>query len=231
MHKSNKYLQVLKNLTTEKVELIITILAILLILAIPQYGVILSFIIVIAYISRSRNRKELLQSIGLRRPKNLFNLIIIGVFLGTLIELTTEIFCNPIIEKLTHSKIDLSGIDLSHIGNYLTRIVIGFVIGGLLEEILFRGFLITRISKILKINKASEMIALLVTSILFGFCHFYQGWSGVISTGLIGFIFGIIFLAFNKNLWYSILTHGFVNVTALTILYFGYYDKIEHLIY
>jgi len=231
MHNSNNHMSILKSLPTEKVELTITILSIMLLLAIPQYGVILSFIIVIAYLRRSKNRKELLKSIGLKRPKNLFILIIIGVFLGALIELTTEIFFNPIIEKLTHSKIDLSEIDLSRIGNYLTWIVIGFVIGGLLEEILFRGFLLTRISKILKLNKSSNLLALLATSFLFGFCHFYQGWSGVISTGLIGFIFAIIFLAFDKNLWYTILTHGFVNMTALTILYFGYYDKLEHLIF
>lgn len=221
----------IKNLTTENLELIITILSVILILTIPQYGVILSFIMVSIYLIRNKNRKELSKSIGLRRPKNLLTLIIISALLGVLIELTTEIFFNPIIEKLTHSKIDLSEVELSSIGAYLTWIVIGFVLGGLLEEILFRGFLITRISKFLKENKASDFLALFITSILFGLCHLYQGWSGVISTGLIGFIFGIIFLAFGKNLWYSILTHGFVNVTALTILYFGYYDKIESLIF
>jgi membrane protease YdiL (CAAX protease family) len=224
-------MSIFKNLKTEKVEMIITILAILFILAIPQYGVIISFIIVIIYLRRSKNRKELLKSIGLRRPKNLFTLVIISVFLGVLIELTTEIFFNPIIEKLMHIKIDLSEVDLSSVEKYLIWIVLGFMLGGLLEEILFRGFLITRISKFLKVNKISDLLALFATSVLFGLCHYYQGWSGVISTGLIGFMFGIIFLAFNKNLWYPILTHGFVNMTALTILYFGYYDKLEYLIF
>jgi len=231
MHNSNNPMSILKNLTTEKVELIITILSILLLLAIPQYGVIISFIIVFAYLRLSKNRTELLKSIGFKRPKNLFILSILSVFCGVLIELTIEILLNPLIEKLTHSKIDLSEVVLSSIGNYLTWIVIGFVIGGLLEEILFRGFLITRISNTLNGNKTGDFLALFVTTSLFGLCHFYQGWSGVISTGLIGFLFGTIFLAFNKNLWYSILTHGFVNMTALTILYFGYYDKLEYLIF
>lgn len=221
----------LKNIPTEKLELIITILTVIFILAIPQYGVIIAFIIVVAYLRRSKNRKELRKSIGLSSPKSLMALVIVTAFLGALIELTMEIFLNPLIEKLTHSKIDLSEVEMTSIGDYLTWIVIGSVLGGLLEEILFRGFLITRISNFLKENKSSDILALFTTSILFGLCHFYQGWSGVISTGIIGFIFGIIFLAFNKNLWYSILTHGFVNVTALTILYFGYYDKLEFLIF
>lgn len=229
--KNNKDMGFLKNLTTEKLELMITILSVILILTIPQYGVIIAFIMVIVYLRRSKNRFEIRKSIGLKRPNNLPILIFVTAILGILIELVIEIFVNPIIEKITNSKIDISEVEMESFGDYLTWIVIGFVIGGLLEEILFRGFLITRISTFLRADKMGNCLALFLTSLLFGLCHLYQGWSGVISTGLIGFIFGIIFLTFNKNLWYSILTHGFVNATALTILYFGYYEKIESLIF
>lgn len=221
----------LKKLSAEKLELIITILSIIFILAIPQYGVILSFVIVFVYLRRSKNRKELLKSIGFVRPANWVKTIILAAIMGILIEVFMEILVNPMIEQLTSSKIDLSKVDMPNIVYYLVWIVIGFVLGGLLEEILFRGFLITRISKFLKMNKSGDIAALLITSLLFGLCHIYQGWSGAISTGLIGLIFGIIFLAFNKNLWYSILTHGFVNLTSLTILYFGYYDKLATLLF
>jgi len=221
----------LKNLPAEKFEIIITIFCTLLILAVPQYGVLISFIIVIGYIIGSKNRKELRKSIGLIRPKNLMKLVVVTACLGILIEIIMEILVNPIIEKLTFSEIDLSKVEIISIGDYLTWIILGFVLGGLLEEILFRGFLITRISKILRKNPKKEVLALFITLILFGLCHFYQGWSGVISTGFTGFILGIIFLIFNKNLWYSILTHGFVNLTAVTILYLDHYDKLKSLIF
>lgn len=219
------------NLTTKKIETLITILSILFIIGIPQYGVILAFVIVFVYLRRSKNRSELLTSIGLKRPKNLISIVIICLILGILIELATEIISNPIIEKITHSKIDLSEVDLSTFSKYLIWVLIGFVLGGFLEEVLFRGFLLTRISSFFKENKVNDILALMATSILFGLCHYYQGWSGVISTGLIGLLLGIIFLVFNKNLWYSILTHGFINLTAITILYFGYYQKLEKLIF
>ncbi|MFN8260409.1 MAG: CPBP family intramembrane glutamic endopeptidase [Chitinophagales bacterium] len=219
------------NLTTKKIETLITILSILFIIGIPQYGVILAFVIVFVYLRRSKNRSELLTSIGLKRPKNLISIVIICLILGILIELATEIISNPIIEKITHSKIDLSKVDLSTFSKYLIWVLIGFVLGGFLEEVLFRGFLLTRISSFFKENKVNDILALMATSILFGLCHYYQGWSGVISTGLIGLLLGIIFLVFNKNLWYSILTHGFINLTAITILYFGYYQKLETLIF
>lgn len=221
----------LRNMPTEKLELILTLVAVFLILAIPQYGVILAFIIVFAYLRRSKNRKALLTSIGLRRPQNWILLVVITAVLGCLIEVIAEVLFNPLIEHFTGFKIDLSEVDLSSFGAYLVWILIGFVLGGLLEEILFRGFLITRISKFLKSRKTADVLALFITSALFGLCHLYQGWSGVISTGIIGFIFGVIFLAFHKNLWYAILTHGFVNMAALTILYFGYYDQLEHLLF
>lgn len=211
-------------------EMILTILSVVFILAIPQYGVMIALILVIAHLRRSKNRNELRKSIRLKRPNNMAILIIVTVLLGVLIELAMEILANPVIERLTNSKIDLTEVEMSSIGGYLTWIVIGFVLDGLLEEILFRGFLLTRISLLLNNTRARDILALVITSVLFGICHFYQGWSGVISTGIIGFIFGIIFLVFNKNLWYSILTHGFVNAASLTILYLGYYDKIEHLV-
>ena len=205
----------IKKLPPERLELIITILSVISILSIPQYGVILSFILVIVYLRRSKNRNELRQSIGLKQPKNTAILIILSAFMGIAIELAMEILVD----------------DSGNVTLFGVWIIIGFVLGGLLEEILFRGFLITRISKFIKVNKFSDLISLFITSILFGLCHLYQGLSGAISTGIIGLIFGIIFLSFNKNLWYSILTHGFVNLTSLTILYFGYYEKLKSLLF
>ncbi len=224
-------MSLLKNISTEKLELIITLLSILFILSISQYGVILSFVIVFIYLRRSKEKASLLKSIGLDKPRNIFTIIVTSLILGILIELTTEIIFNPIIEKMTNSKIDLTKVDIDSFGKYLAWIVIGFVLGGFLEEILFRGFLFTRISKFLKAGNASDLLALFATSILFGLCHFYQGVSGAISTGIVGLILGIIFLASKKNLWYAILTHGFVDMTALTILYFGLYDKLANLVF
>ncbi|MCO5247806.1 MAG: CPBP family intramembrane metalloprotease [Chitinophagales bacterium] len=126
------------------------------------------------------------------------HLFMLSALMSISIELIIEVFANPSIEKLTNSQIDLSKIETNSIVDYLVWIVIGFVLGGLLEEILFRGFLMTRISKFLKGNQTTDINALFLTSILFGLCHLYQGWSGVISTGIIGFLFGIIFLVYKK---------------------------------
>ena len=67
---------------------------------------------VIVYLRRSKNRFEIRKSIGLKRPNNLPILIFVTAILGILIELVIEIFVNPIIEKITNSKIDISVFDL-----------------------------------------------------------------------------------------------------------------------
>lgn len=225
------YMNFLKTLSAEKVEMIITILSVILILTIPQLGVLIAFVMVMAYVFGSKHRKALRKSIGLVRSKHLMKLIIVTALLGILIELIMEILINPLIEKITLSEIDLSKVAIVSIQDYLIWILLGFVLGGLLEEILFRGFLLTRISKFFNANAKKDLIALFITSILFGLCHFYQGWTGVVSTGFTGFILGMIFLVFNKNLWYPILTHGFVNLISVTILYLGYYDLLKSLVF
>jgi uncharacterized protein len=60
---------------------------------------------------------------------------------------------------------------------------------------------------------------LIVTSILFGLAHWYQGRSGALSTGIIGVILGILFIASGFNLWLPILTHGFIDTVGLFLIF------------
>jgi membrane protease YdiL (CAAX protease family) len=39
------------------------------------------------------------------------------------------------------------------------------------------------------------------------------------STGLIGALFGAVFVWYRGNLWLSILVHGFSNVAGITLIY------------
>lgn len=215
-----------------KVEFIITAVSFLLIIAVPQYGVIGAFVLVIAYLRRSSDRPVLLQSIGFRRPASWPAVVLLALALGMAIELLTETLVNPLIERVLRSPVDLSRVDFhGSLLVYLLWVLIGFVLGGLLEEILFRGFLLTRVARLFANQPAGAVVGLVVTSAAFGLCHLYQGWSGVLSTGFIGLLLGLVFLATKKNLWYAILTHGFINLTGLTILYLGYYDQLRYLFF
>jgi membrane protease YdiL (CAAX protease family) len=38
-------------------------------------------------------------------------------------------------------------------------------------------------------------VGLIVSSICFGFAHAYQGCAGILSTGILGIVFGLVFIA------------------------------------
>ena len=80
------------------------------------------------------------------------------------------------------------------------------VSAGICEELLFRGFLIMFLS-----DSIGTITALLLSSVMFGICHLYQGWSNVFRTALVGLIFGAIYLA-TDSLWVVIALHAIVDV-------------------
>lgn len=48
----------------------------------------------------------------------------------------------------------------------------------------------------------------------------YQGWSGVITSGVIGGILGAVYFASRCNLWVVIVCHGLVDTIGLMAIYF-----------
>ena len=64
---------------------------------------------------------------------------------------------------------------------------------GITEEILYRGFLIYAISSLLP--DLSIWIVAILSSVLFGLAHTYQGAPGVIKTSFVGFLFALLYLS------------------------------------
>jgi uncharacterized protein len=62
---------------------------------------------------------------------------------------------------------------------------------GFCEEFLYRGWLLNLTGCALK----SMWAGLLISSLLFGFAHLYQGRKGMLSTGILGLVFGLIYIA------------------------------------
>jgi membrane protease YdiL (CAAX protease family) len=105
------------------------------------------------------------------------------------------------------------------------------VVGGFLEEMTFRGYLITQIKKHCCGDSFGAVIALIITSASFGLSHLYQGATGVLSTGLIGFILGVIYIKNRYNLWLPIFTHGFVNTAGFILIYLNLDLRLKGLLW
>ena len=89
------------------------------------------------------------------------------------------------------------------------------------EELVFRGFLQSRLELAFGSTRVSAALAALVQAIIFGALHSYQGAAGAITAGAIGLVMGIIYLAGRRNLWACILLHGLVDTVSLSAIYLG----------
>jgi len=96
-----------------------------------------------------------------------------------------------------------------------------FIVSSFGEEIIYRGFLITRISEIGSNSKFWVNIAVLISSIIFGLVHFEWGLMGIGQTGFMGLALGISYLVFRRNLWSLILAHAYMDAILLIQMYFG----------
>ena len=86
-------------------------------------------------------------------------------------------------------------------------------ISGVAEELIFRGFVLSRIF----LRTRSVGIALLVSSLLFGLIHLNQGWYYVFATSLFGLCYGVVAL-WRRSLFPAILAHVWHNLLYLSAL-------------
>jgi uncharacterized protein len=80
---------------------------------------------------------------------------------------------------------------------------------GFCEELLYRGFLIFWIERFWP----SAIGALVVSTLLFGVAHLYQGARGVVGTTLLGAALGGLYVA-TGSLWPSIALHALIDLRA-----------------
>jgi membrane protease YdiL (CAAX protease family) len=85
---------------------------------------------------------------------------------------------------------------------------------GVSEEIVFRGFLLFYLNSYASL---SSMEMIIISSLVFGFCHIYQGWFGVLGTTLAGLCFAFLYLS-SGSLLVPILVHAAIDFRLLLIL-------------
>jgi len=131
-----------------------------------------------------------------------------------------DVIITPAIELMTEP-LDYSGFDWLR-GNLVGLILFTlfmWIIAAIGEELFYRGYGIKRLAHILGNTDISWVIAALISSVLFGVVHWYQGISGVLSTGLVGLILAYAFIRNRDNLILCIIIHGIYDMWGLTLIY------------
>jgi membrane protease YdiL (CAAX protease family) len=151
-----------------------------------------------------------LVDLGFRRPRNwlLVPFQVVAI-------ITAFIAMQTLAPMLAGTFVDLPEPDLSKYGSIAgdlgTAVTFALILpftASIPEEIIYRGFLMARLSEIFGVSKTGAITTVLVQAIIFGSIHFEWGIGGIIVTFMMGLVWGTAYLLCARNLWVVIIAHS-----------------------
>ena len=118
---------------------------------------------------------------------------------------------------------NMSGYDYlkDNIGMLLLTLGGVYIVSSFGEEVIYRAFLINRISQFGLNAKKGKIIAVILSSIVFGLVHYEWGPMGIVQTGFMGLALGICYIKLKKRLWILILAHAYMDTILMIQMYLG----------
>ena len=116
---------------------------------------------------------------------------------------------------------DMSGYDYfkDNIGMLILTLVGVYIASSFGEEVIYRAFLINRISEIGQSTKKATIVAVVLSSIIFGLIHYGWGPMGIVQTGFMGLALAICYVKLKKRLWILVLAHAYMDTMLMVQLY------------
>ena len=173
----------------------------------------------------SRRRGASRDDFGLKKPTKWWIVILKSLGVALAVLGTVVLLVNPLLNSLP----GLEPRDMSHfqvlkgsLPNLLINLVLMWITAGFLEELLWRGYLMNRLMDFFKSTSIITWFQVIIlSSIVFGLGHNYQGFYGVLKTGAVGLVFGLAYLAVGKSLWPLVIAHALIDSFDFIRHYFG----------
>ncbi len=160
------------------------------------------------------------KSVTIKQAFNIFllSLLVLVIALAGFI-LGSIIMAN--ITGIPEGSADMSSYDYlkDNVGMLILTLVGVYIVSSFGEEVIYRGFLINRISQIGMNTKKAQWIAVILSSLIFGFVHYDWGPMGVGQTTFMGLALGICYLKLKKRLWILILAHAYMDTILMVQMY------------
>ena len=164
-----------------------------------------------------------MSDLGFRRPTRWWTVPfwVIGITV-------TYVVLQNLVPGLLQNFVDLPEPDMSRYANVKGNLVAAIALALLLpltasipEEIIYRGFLIERISCLTGTDQTGWIAAALLQAVLFGLVHFQWGLGGIFMTVIMGLVWGFAYLLCGRNLWIVIIAHSTLHLAFVAQLYAG----------
>lgn len=94
-----------------------------------------------------------------------------------------------------------------------------YIVSSFGEEVIYRAFLINRISELGQGTTKAIFIAIVLSSAIFGLVHYQWGPVGIVQTGLMGLVLAICYIKLKKRLWILVLAHAYMDTILLIQIY------------
>jgi membrane protease YdiL (CAAX protease family) len=163
------------------------------------------------------------RDLGLWRPRRwwtipVYGLVVIVVVIVsqlTLVPLLATIFTTPPPDLSRYDIIrgNLPMLIVSALGTMFT--------GGFIEEVIYRGFMVDRLGRVLGSDRRALIWAALLSGVPFGLIHFEWGIGGMLGTAVMGSVMGAMYLLTRRNLWPLIAAHASLDAILMIQAYTG----------
>lgn len=168
-----------------------------------------------------RSAGERLSDFGLRCPRPMWLAVVLVLAFFGIKLFVAQPLSDALTDWLNIARGDHGTFD--HLRGNLPALVAwlaaAWLVGGLGEEFIFRGYLMKRVANVLGGGAGSWTAALILQALVFGSMHFYLGVGGMISATIGAIFFGLFFLLARRNLWPAIMVHGLWDSLVLILIY------------
>jgi uncharacterized protein len=169
------------------------------------------------------------KDVGLVRYQNWKKTLLIGVACGVAMELIELFVSQPLLMRWTGKAPDLELFRALH-GNLkwtLIAIAGSWTLAAFGEEMVYRGYLLNRIAGVLRWTRPAWIVALIVSSCVFGAGHLDQGITGQLENAIDGLLLGAIYLACGRSLTVPIIAHGMTDTLDVLLMFAGMYPTLK----
>lgn len=167
------------------------------------------------------------RDVGLVRPASWPRTLLLGGLAGVALEAFSTWVSVPLLSRLAGQPPDLSDFQplVGNLGLVLA-LLLPLWLGSALEELVYRGYLMSRCADLAGRGPAAWAFALVFVSALFGWGHGGQGLTGMVQEGLAGAALGGLYLASGRRLGIPIVAHAASNTFAFALIYLGRYPGV-----
>lgn len=141
-----------------------------------------------------------------------FFIILIGLVSGSIVMESFDLIVGAVTDSPARKSVLVGNLPLLLLTPLMWLAVIG-------EELLFRGFIMNYLAKKLGGTTKSWVLAIVISSLIFGLAHFWQGARGIVGASVLALIWGSAYYRCGRNLWPTIIAHSVGNTIAFISTY------------